>query len=347
MAQEKIRVWFNHWFSTVYDIINLLKEGEDRFYIISTNQNPDAVMKEVSDEFYVEPQLHGEDYVNYCLDFCRSHKIQIFIPRKNQPDLAGELKRFQDAGVRVLMEPDETKIRTLNDKRKTCELFEKLQIGRIPPYRIVTDADAFEKAYWDLKKENNRVCFKFVQDEGGMSFRVVDDKIIRYQGLFSSPGRKITLEQTLEALREQEHFPELMVMPYLDGKEISVDCLNTAAGLIAIPREKGNTRVEKIVFPREILETCDRFFEKYGLYGPCNIQFRYDKDTAYLLEVNTRMSGGVQLSCVGTGVNIPKVAVCALLGEELPWSLQRREQKVSYVEMPVVLSDKISEGARE
>lgn len=32
-----IRIWFNHWFSTVYEIIRLIKKDNSKFYIIGTN----------------------------------------------------------------------------------------------------------------------------------------------------------------------------------------------------------------------------------------------------------------------------------------------------------------------
>ena len=38
------------------------------------------------------------------------------------------------------------------------------------------------------------------------------------------------------------------------------------------------------------------------------------KGKLYLLEINSRMSGGLQLSCKATGINIPSIAINQLLG---------------------------------
>ena len=38
-----VRIWLNHWFSTAYNIINLIKADEQDFYIIGTNDNEYAV----------------------------------------------------------------------------------------------------------------------------------------------------------------------------------------------------------------------------------------------------------------------------------------------------------------
>ena len=56
-----------------------------------------------------------------------------------------------------------------------------------------------------------------------------------------------------------------------------------------------------------------------------------------MLEVNTRMSGGVQMSCVASGVNIPNIAVNKLLGIDRNWKNNMLEKDVTHVEIPIVL----------
>ena len=38
-----IRIWFNHWFSTAYSIIQLIKKDESDFRIIGSNEREQAV----------------------------------------------------------------------------------------------------------------------------------------------------------------------------------------------------------------------------------------------------------------------------------------------------------------
>ena len=56
-----------------------------------------------------------------------------------------------------------------------------------------------------------------------------------------------------------------------------------------------------------------------------------------MLEVNTRMSGGVQMACLGSGVNIPNIAVNKLLGIDKHWTNNYEEKQVSHIEIPVVI----------
>ncbi len=55
-----IRIWFNHWFSTAYSIIQLIKKDESDFQIIGSNEREQAVYKKVCDEWHIEPVLKDE-----------------------------------------------------------------------------------------------------------------------------------------------------------------------------------------------------------------------------------------------------------------------------------------------
>lgn len=55
------------------------------------------------------------------------------------------------------------------------------------------------------------------------------------------------------------------------------------------------------------------------------------------MEVNRRMSGGIQFSCKAVGINIPNLAVNRLLGNEKNMTYDKKTKIVSYVEEPIVL----------
>ena len=128
-----------------------------------------------------------------------------------------------------------------------------------------------------------------------------------------------------------------MIMPFLPDEEISVDCLDTDQGMIAIPRVKDSSRIERVEYRDDILNTCTEFLKHFPLSNPCNVQFKYLEGVPYLLEVNTRMSGGIQMSCAVSGINIPNIAVNKLLGINKSWTDNRIEKFVTHVEIPVVL----------
>lgn len=330
------RIWLNHWFSTAYNIINLIKENENDFVVIGSNINFNSVISCVCDEWYQEPECKGEEYVSYCLNFCVEHKIDVFMPRRGMLEISRNKKKFEEKGTKVMVD-DYDIISILNNKNEAYELFKKLKIGIVPDYKIVTSANEFYEAYLWLKQSYKQVCFKFVYDEGGKSFRLIDNNRKGYEALFKKQNTRMTLDDVMEALNERETTAPIMIMPYLPNNEISVDCLKTKFGLIMLPREKDATRIEKLVYDEKILEMCSDFYEKVGLEHPCNIQFKYLEGIPYFLEVNTRMSGGVQMACLSSGINIPNLAVNKLLGINKEWKLIKENKLVSYVEVPVVI----------
>lgn len=330
------RIWLNHWFSTAYNIINLIKNEEKDLYIIGSNENENAVYKSVCDEWHIEPVLDDEDYIQFCLDFCKEHKVDIFMPRRGMVAISSAKSQFLDMGVKVMVEDYEI-MQVLNDKALAYEELKKEKIGYIPEYYIVSNIKDFYGAYEELIKNYEKVCFKFVMDEGGKSYRLIDNSRKGYSALSKKQNSRMTYDDVIRALSEKESFSPIMIMPYLPGDEVSVDCVKTSTGIIMIPRIKNATRIEKVVYDEKITDMCDAIYNKFDLQYPCNIQFKYLDNIPYFLEVNTRMSGGIQMSCLASGINIPNIAVNQMLGNDKSWENKFEERYVTHIELPVLV----------
>ena len=332
-----IRVWFNHWFSTSYRLIELMKEDADeQVYVIGSNRQKDSVIQLVCDEWYEEPDVDGGEYIGFCLEFCEEHHIDAFVPRRNMVEISRNIARFEQIGVKVMAD-DYAVIKLLNDKAAAYDFFRDCDGLRIPPFIIANNVSQFEQAYKKLRENYEQVCVKFVKDEGGLSFRKIAENVDRFRQLKIYQGSGISYEMLTEALGSTAEFDDLMVMPYLPGNEISVDCLQTKKGLIAIPRNKGAARHERVEYRPEILQMTDTIMRRITLKYPCNIQFKLKDDVPYLLEINTRMSGGLQMSCMAAQVNIPNIALNKLLGHDIDWTMDRTERTVSYIELPRII----------
>lgn len=330
------RIWFNHWFSTAYNIINMIKQDNPYFYIIGTNENERSVLATVCDEWYVEPVLKGNDYVEYCLDFCREHEVNVFMPRREMLSVSKRKADFEAIGTKVMADDYEI-VNILNHKDQAYAELARRGVSTIPDYYIVTNVAGYENAYAELKKKYREVCIKFVHDEGGKSYRLIDNNRKGYVALLKKQNTRMTYDAIYDALSEKEEFSPLMVMPNLSGEEVSVDCLQTSKGLIMLPRIKDATRIERLCFQEDIIEKTQEIYDAVKLECPCNIQFKCLNGIPYFLEVNTRMSGGVQMACMAGNVNIPSIAVNKLLGIEKDWEICRDERYVTHVEVPVVL----------
>ena len=333
-----MRIWFNHWFSTAYHLINLIRDANPDFYFIGSNKNDYAVYKITCDEWHREPEkISDADYVDFCLEFCRAHAVDIFVPRRNLTAIAKRLDDF--GGVKVLIGRDAHLMKIFDDKVATYEFIAAGGLGEIvPPYRITKTFDEFNAAYDALKTSANRICYKLTADEGALTFRVIDDSIENISALHNMPNMKVTRAAAQKILSSYDFKIPVLVMPYLSGREISVDCLTTARGNIIVPRFKTNQRYSEIKFDDAIMNVAEKILSLMKFDVPLNIQFRTDAEKLYLLEINPRMSGGLQLSCLGAGINIPDLAISQLLGVNKSWSYPARKFcRVAHIETPIIL----------
>lgn len=338
-----MRVWFNHWFSTVYRFMELLKDADKDIVIIGSSRSEYAVYQTICDEFYTEPlNISENEYVDWCLDFCKKHLIDVFIPRRGRVELSVRLSEFNDIGVKVLMDDNPTLIHKLDDKFETAKIFKEHNICKVPQMYCVNTFKDFEKAYKKIKESNpeDRVCIKYSKDEGAVSFRVIDDVVDTIASLRLGEGLKLSYQRISNMLQEKDIFEDLIVMPFLKGPEISVDSLMTHKGFIGICRQKVGTRGTLVEYDEDIYNISKKFAEITGLKMPYNLQLRYHNDELYLLEVNTRMAGGTYKSCM-TGINIPYIAYCELLGKnfELPNVSNIKSMLISQIETPIILKE--------
>ena len=116
------RVWMNHWFSTAYNIINLIRKAIPDIEIIGSNEHPYSPIMNVCDEWYQEPVIKGEQYVSYCLDFCQQHGIDLFMPRREMVSISQYKDRFTAAGIRIMVD-DYQYVSILNQKHTPYQIY--------------------------------------------------------------------------------------------------------------------------------------------------------------------------------------------------------------------------------
>jgi biotin carboxylase len=153
---------------------------------------------------------------------------------------------------------------------------------------------------------------------GGQGFRTLTTAPLSLDELLAHPTARVTLDEAVEALDKAgpEATPPLLVMPYLTGPEVSVDCLATPAGtvLAALPRVKVG-RERRLVEDPAAVEVARTLVERHRLGLLSNTQVRYwqhplldDGPRPYYLETNARMSGGLYQTAA-SGLNLPWAAV--------------------------------------
>jgi hypothetical protein len=312
-----MKIWFNRWFSTSYHLIEKIKNNPDNrgFTIYGSHPNTDSVYLQACDYVEQEPDIEGQEYLLWCLDFVQKHNIDIFVPRKENVLISKNLTLFHDLGVKVLVCPEPEVMEMMDNKKLMYEDVQNKDIVPLPHYRTVTNVTDFEKAYNELK-QYGKVCFKPIVGEGAAGFRIIDETADTIESIFEGVSHKISLSRAIQLLSKEETFPELMLLEFLDGFEYSIDCIAYNGELLsAVPRKKAGGRIRYLENNPELLEIAEKFTKEYKVPYIFNIQVKYKDGIPKLLEVNPRMSGGLHLTCM-SGINYPYEAIKLLIEEK-------------------------------
>ena len=314
-----LTVWFDGWFSSAFNIMELLKKNEDKepIKIIATHYK-EMGYKVLCDEFFIRNDfkegIEDREYKEWALNFCRENSVDIFFPRRYFSALYDAHEEFSYISKNNtikkchLVVPGvfckynsyftpifESKLKT-NLSLKDWEI--DLSKYELPCRKLknINEIEEFKKYLDSINFEYNKLCIKPISGTGAEGFRILDYP-------YDAWKTKDILERSNI---------EYIIMPYLEGKEISIDFLYYNNETITVPRIKDKaTRIQKIEMNNETIKLCKDIQasgipEVLEVVG--NVQFIEHRGKFYLLEINTRMSGGIYLDDLA-GINFPYLMI--------------------------------------
>ncbi len=305
------RVWFNRTFSSAYHAVNLIRHNPDGVpvEIYGSHDTLDGVFLGACDQTFTEPALPAPAYVEWALDFCAKHRIDVFVPKRHLETIAAHRFAFEAAGTRVLVAGSPGSLRAVNDKGTLYAALERIAPHAAPRYRVVTTSAEFAAAYEEIAAGGTGVCFKPNRGEGGGGFRIVDPTASPLAALSDFPSDRVGLHATLDALAGVESFDPLVVSELLPGAESSIDCLSAEGELIAaVARRKLDRRTQRIERSPELVAVAEAITAEFGLSALYNVQFMVGRDGPKVIDVNPRMAAGIDVSAA-SGVNLPWLGV--------------------------------------
>jgi biotin carboxylase len=333
--QPPVTIFFNRTYATIAEVIGQLRRNPDsrRIRVIASHVDPNSPVLAAADVALPEPASDTSDaigdgsidaYVDWALAICVEYRVDVFVPRLAMHAMAAARERFTAIGVAVLAAPPEA-IALFDDKRATY--IDAAARGLpVPPHLIVSDATQLLAAFSSIDAEFGSACLKPLTGVGGDGFRQLTDQPMSYADLVGPLSATLDVRTACAALQRATDDgrtpPPLMVMPFLPGPEISVDVLAEVDGkpLAAIGRVKRGRRRTLVDdhIARDIAETL---VEAHSVSYLSNTQVRYWQGPGnttpmpYLLECNTRISGGLFQTSLA-GVNLLWSAIRLALGEE-------------------------------
>lgn len=327
---KKLNVYFNSCFTQTGEAIKFLKKHECNMKIFITNTTDNSKLRDIADYYEIEDKsLEGLDYANYCVNFCKRHDIDVFFVRYKCETLCKYKYMFDEIGVKTTFVTDFDNYIILNNKAMTYEAIANDDIINIPPYKVVTTFEEYEEAYNMIKEEGFNVCLKPVVGIGAIGFKVVKENLTAYEELQVGGSTTVSKERLDSILKDKKSFEPIMLLGYLEGDEYSVDCLANNGELIdAIPRVKISNYLQLMKPEKEYIEIAKKLSKKFNLSHIFNFQIKYHNNKIYLIEINTRMSGGIFKAC-STGINIMAKELDLLLGKDVKSDINNmRELKI-------------------
>jgi biotin carboxylase len=319
---EPIRIWFNRTFATTWHLIELLRANPENrpVQVISTHADLDSPVLAASDEQFAEPSLADDEYVEWALDFAARHRVDLLIPRAGMAALASARERFETVGTAVAC-PSANTVRLFEDKVAAYAAAAALGVP-VPPHAVARTPDELRAAY-DTFAAFGAVCMKPVSGVGGEGYRRLTDAPPTWDEYRGEVRSLVRVDDVCAAMGAASPEP-LLVLPFLDGDEVSVDVLADADGtpVTMIGRLHGGGRRRVIVDDQEGFEVARTLTVAHRISYLSNTQIKYWQGPAdsarrpYLLEVNTRAAGGLFHTTLA-GVNLAWACVQVALGEQV------------------------------
>lgn len=340
-----MRIWFNKTFSSIHLVLRNLRlaDSEKHISLIFSHVHSHAPGIAVADESYLEPaDLSDEEYLEWAIDFCQQHHIDLFWPGKAAALIARNKNRFLAIGTHTVSVADAEVLELLNNKAAFYEALDR-QVASMPSSIAVNTLLEFDRAFDTLRSKHPKICVKPAISVFGLGFRIIDENRPSITHLLSGVEHHIPLNELRFGMKHLESFDTLLVMEYLPGHEWSVDCVANQGKLWhAVQRRKPLQSGLSQTFDNnaEIAGMVDRLTSEYRLNGLFNIQFKEGNNGPRLLEINPRPSGGVGMACM-SGVNLAAATLQIFLKRDLSKKTDFHSiaygQCVSEINTPVLL----------
>ena len=307
---------------------------------IIMNNNPETVSTDfdTSDKLYFE-SLHIDNVMNVIK---RERPYGVILQFGGQTSL-NLAEKLNSRSINILGTSYEN-IDLAEDREKFCELLDELEIAVPKGVAVTNEKEAFDA----IEELGYPVVVRPSYVIGGRAMQVVynDVELKRY---------------IKEAVSLSTEHP-ILIDQYISGKEIVVDAIADGEDILIpgimehVERAGVHSGDSISVYPdyslsKEVEDTLVDYTKRIAraleVVGLVNIQYAYDGNRIYVIEVNPRASRTVPILSKITRVPMVKLAVAAMLGHKLRDSefgtgLYSRSQEYA-VKIPVFSSAKLTD----
>ncbi len=284
-------------------IISELRNAEEDFYIIGADINKRQCIANSNevDEYFQFPSVlaNREEYVQYVLNFCVLHNIDIMfcVVDEEVEVVAKHRNDFNEIGVKLCLANTDAII-TCHNK----DLFAEWAEQNIPEFCIKRF-----KRYDDVLETDFPVFIKPIEGRASIGCKQINN---------------------IEELdRYKNDWDKYIVQECVSGDIIAVDIVSNqntkqieiAQRLELLRNSNGCGIAVEIVDNPDVRRACYAIANKLCINGVVNAEFFVTKDGARIIEVNPRLPAGIAYSCM-SGLDVVLNALRIAREEECRFS---------------------------
>lgn len=295
---KSFNIYFTRAFGTQYHFINSLKryyiqQGLEVFVIVS-HPDPSSLSLQAADLSLIEPHFDSTKNIDFFKKVCVDFAVNCIIP--GESSLITVLQNeefFLSHHIRIMSCTNKGTLEVLRSKSGTYKHLSTTALNSfIPNYYYVTSVAEFRLAYASLSRIGLDVCFKPDISQGGLGFRIVDNRLKSFFDFFGYSVNRNVYQYFDDMLSSVKNFPPLIVCQYLSGIEYTLDCIGYEDELFFCGIRKKSNNVRSVCDNLILQDFAGQVQKLFQFSFQYNIQVRFDGEQFYLLEINPRYAAG-------------------------------------------------------
>lgn len=310
-------IWFLEGQSSQREVIMGARDAlPASVQIIASHRQQRSEITGQADVALQEP-VDNDERIDWVLQTARSLGVKIIVAGRIGSFYETQRARFVAEGLDLVT--GGTSLQTfmdVDDKSRFTAAAEAAGLSCIPGV-AVSNAEELQAAY-DALAVSGEVCIKPVVGIYGRGFWRFKTDVDDFRCFANPDARETTFQAYLNAYRQADDVPAMLLMPYMPGSECSVDIVCEHGKAVAFVGRRKVGLNQTFERDSEAVQLAVRAAEHFACDGLINVQTRDDADgKPRLLEINPRYSGGIGYTRE-TGVNLPGIFAARRLGLKEP-----------------------------
>ncbi|MBX8489537.1 ATP-grasp domain-containing protein [Pseudomonas lijiangensis] len=310
-------IWFLEGQSSQREVIMGAREAlPASVRIIASHRQDRSEITGQADVALQEPRNNAER-IDWVLETARELGVKVIIAGRVGSFYEAHRERFVAEGFDLVT--GGTSMQTfinVDDKSLFTAAAEQAGLACIPGISA-SNTEELQAAYETLSR-TGEVCIKPTVGIFGHGFWRFKAGVDDFRCFANPDARETSFEAYLNAYRQSDDRPPMLLMPYMPGSECSVDMVCEHGKAVAFVGRRKQGMNQTFERDSEAVQLAVQAAEHFGCDGLINVQTRDDADgKPHLLEINPRYSGGIGYTREA-GINLPGIFATRRLGLKEP-----------------------------